>query len=86
MFSLAVSFLAGILFGIVPAWRTSRINLSEAMNESSRGSSGSARRNRAGALIIIAELGFSVVLLAGAGLLLQSFYRLLHVPLGFDRK
>ena len=84
IFSLAVSFLAGILFGIVPAWRTSRINLSEIMNEASRGSSGSARRNRAGAVIIIAELGFSVVLLAGAGLLLQSFYRLLHVPLGFD--
>jgi len=84
LFSLMVSFLAGILFGIVPAWRTSRINLSEIMNEASRGSSAGARRNRAGAIIIIAELGFSVVLLAGAGLLLQSFYRLLHVPLGFE--
>jgi putative ABC transport system permease protein len=84
IFSFAVSVLAGILFGIVPAWRTSRINLSEIMNEASRGSSAGARRNRAGALIIIAELGFSVVLLAGAGLLLQSFYRLLHVRLGFD--
>jgi len=84
LFSLAVSFLAGILFGIAPAWRTSRINLSEIMNEASRGSSAGARRNRAGALIIIAELGFSVVLLAGAGLLLQSFYRLLHVRLGFE--
>jgi putative ABC transport system permease protein len=84
IFSLAISLLAGILFGIVPAWRTSRINLSEIMNEASRGSSAGARRNRAGALIIIAELGFSVVLLAGAGLLLQSFYRLLHVRLGFE--
>lgn len=84
IFSLCISFLAGILFGIVPAWRTSRINLSEIMNEASRGSSAGARRNRAGALIIIAELGFSVVLLAGAGLLLQSFYRLLHVRLGFE--
>jgi putative ABC transport system permease protein len=84
IFSLVISFLAGILFGIVPAWRTSRINLSEIMNEASRGSSAGARRNRAGALIIIAELGFSVVLLVGAGLLLQSFYRLLHVHLGFD--
>ena len=84
IFSFAVSFAAGILFGIVPAWRTSRTNLSEIMNEASRGSSAGARRNRAGALIIIAELGFSVVLLAGAGLLLQSFYRLLHVSLGFE--
>lgn len=84
IFSLAISFLAGILFGIVPAWRTSRINLSEIMNEASRGSSVGARRNRAGALIVIAELGFSVVLLAGAGLLLQSFYHLLHVHLGFE--
>jgi putative ABC transport system permease protein len=84
IFSFAVSLAAGILFGIVPAWRTSRANLSEIMNEASRGSSAGARRNRAGALIIIAELGFSVVLLAGAGLLLQSFYRLLHVSLGFE--
>jgi putative ABC transport system permease protein len=84
IFSFAVSVLAGVLFGIVPAWRTSRINLSEVMNEASRGSSAGARRNRTGALIIIAELGFSVVLLAGAGLLLQSFYRLLHVRLGFE--
>ena len=83
-FSLAISLLAGILFGIVPAWRTSRINLSEIMNESSRRSSAGARRNRAGAFIIIAELSISVVLLAGAGLLLQSFYRLLHVRLGFE--
>ncbi len=84
VFSLVVSILAGVLFGIVPAWRTSRFNLSEVMNEASRGSSAGARRNRAGALIIIAELGLSVVLLAGAGLLLQSFYRLLHVSLGFE--
>lgn len=84
IFSFAVSVLAGILFGIVPAWRTSRTNLSEMMNEASRGSSAGVRRNRAGALIIVAELGFSVVLLAGAGLLLQSFYRLIHVRLGFE--
>ena len=42
IFSLGISFLAGILFGIVPAWRTSRINLSEIMNEASRGSSAAA--------------------------------------------
>jgi len=83
IFSLAISVLTGVLFGILPAWRTSRLNLAEVMNEASRGSSSSARHNRAGAAIIIAELAFSVVLLAGAGLLLQSFYRLLHVPMGF---
>lgn len=84
IFSLVVSVLAGVLFGLAPAWRTSKFSLVTALNEASRGSSAGARTNRTGALIVIAEMGLSVVLLAGAGLLLQSFFRLMHVSLGFD--
>jgi putative ABC transport system permease protein len=83
IFSLGLTLLTGILFGLAPTWRTSRVNLIEALKETARGSSSSPRRNRAGAALVIAELALSVVLLAGAGLLLKSFVRLLHVNLGF---
>ncbi len=83
LFSLAVSLLTGILFSLAPIWRSSRIDLIEALKESSRGSSTGPRRNRLGAALIVAELALSVVLLTGAGLLLRSFVRLLHVNLGF---
>ncbi len=83
LFSLGVSLLTGILFSLVPTWRSSRIDLIEALKESSRGSSTGPRRNRLGAVLIVAELALSVVLLTGAGLLLRSFVRLLHVNLGF---
>jgi predicted permease len=84
LFSLGISLLTGILFGLAPAWRTSRANLMETLKESSRGASAGSRRNRLGAALVIAELALSVVLLAGAGLLLHSFVRLLHVNLGFN--
>jgi len=84
LFSLAVSFFAGILFGLAPAWRATKFNLVQALSEGSRGSSAGARLNRTGALLVIAEISLSVVLLAGAGLLLESFSRLLHVSLGFS--
>jgi putative ABC transport system permease protein len=83
LFSLGISLLTGILFGLAPSWKTSRVNLMEALKESSRGSSSGPRRNRLGAALVVAELALSVVLLAGAGLLLKSFVRLLHVNLGF---
>jgi putative ABC transport system permease protein len=83
IFSLAVMLLTGILFSLAPIWRMSRTDLVEALKESARGSSTGPRRNRMGAALVVGELALSVVLLAGAGLLLRSFVRLLHVNLGF---
>jgi len=83
LFSLAISLLTGILFGLAPIWRAAKVNLSDALKESSRGSSSGPRRNRLGATLVVAELALSVVLLVGAGLLLRSFVQLLRVNLGF---
>jgi putative ABC transport system permease protein len=74
----------GILSGLLPAWRASRSNFAASLNEASRGSTegGSAHRTRA-ALVII-EIILALILLASAGLLVESFIRLQRVPGGFD--
>jgi predicted permease len=81
-FSLAVSLLTGLLIGLLPAWRATRVNLQEALKESGRGSIGSGDRLRAG--LLVAEVALSLVLLIAAGLLVTSFARLQRVKPGFE--
>jgi putative ABC transport system permease protein len=83
-FTLALSLLTGIIFGLAPALSASRTNLVEALKEGSRGSTEGARRNRARSVLVIAEIALSVFLLVGAGLLLRSFMRLSGVDPGYD--
>jgi putative ABC transport system permease protein len=82
MFTAGLAILAGLLSGLTPAFKASRIDLNEALKGATRGSSG-ARTHRAARLFIIAEVALSLTLLAGAGLLIQSIVRLSSVPLGF---
>jgi len=82
-FTFAVSILTGLLFGMVPAWRSARTPLTLALNEGGRGSGG-PRRQRARSVLIVAEVAISLVLLVGAGLLLRSLDRILRVDPGFD--
>jgi putative ABC transport system permease protein len=81
-FSLALSLATGLAFGLAPALSASRTDVQAALHESGR-SPGLARHPGA-RLLVVAEIALSLVLMAGAGLLLESFRRLLSVDPGFD--
>src|SRR2546423_4337536 len=83
LFTAAVSVLTGTLFGLAPAWQVSKTDLNEGLKESGRGGSDAPRRHRMRALLVISEVGHSLVLLIGAGLMIRSFSRLLAVDPGF---
>jgi predicted permease len=87
LFTLLLSLFSGILFGLSPALRTSRLDLNSTLKDTSRGAGTSAvwgRGNSVRGLLVISELALSVVLLIGAGLLIRSFARLQEVLPGFN--
>jgi putative ABC transport system permease protein len=86
-FAIAVALACGVLFGIVPALRTSRLDLTEALKDGSRGSAnGFGPRRRLGGqqLLVVAETAVALVLLVGAGLMVRSLQRQLAVDPGFE--
>jgi macrolide transport system ATP-binding/permease protein len=83
LFALAIALLATVLFSITPTLRLVMTEMREGLAEGGRGSAGTLWR-RFGANLVVVELALAVVLLAGAGLLGKSFYRLLHIDLGFQ--
>jgi putative ABC transport system permease protein len=83
LFTLVLSLLTGIVFGLVPAWQVSRARISAAMKEGGRSSRGSGGRWLRNALVV-AEVALSLVLLVGASLLLRSFSQLTRVDPGFQ--
>ena len=86
VFSLLLCVITGIAFGLVPALQTSKKDLHEILKEGGRGSSESGSRGRFRALLVVAEIGIALVLMTGAGLLIQSFSRLMQVDPGFSPK
>jgi predicted permease len=82
-FTLAVSLLTGIIFGLIPAIQGSRVDLKETLKEDGSGSGG-GNRNRLGGVLVVSEVALSLLLLVGAGLMLRSFIRLMSVDPGFD--
>ena len=83
-FAIVVSVAAGTIFGLAPAWLTSRLNITATLRQEGRGSSGSRQRTRVRHALVIGELALSLVLMIVAGLLLRSFWDLFRVPLGFN--
>ncbi|HTR03772.1 MAG TPA: ABC transporter permease [Thermoanaerobaculia bacterium] len=81
-FAIALTVVTSLLFGLVPAWGTSRVDLSRELAQSRR----TASRSRLGGGLIVLQVALSVVLLSGAGLLLRTLHNLQAVPLGFDQE
>ena len=83
-FALFASIVTGVIFGLAPALHAGRADLTDALKEATRGSTGSGRQTRTRSLLVAAEFALSVVLMVAATLLLRSFWDLLRVPLGFN--
>lgn len=82
-FTIAASLFTAILFGLMPALRTAKPDLREALNEGDRGSSGAAASRRLRSVLVVAEIAIAMLLLVGAGLLLRSFERMASTAAGF---
>jgi predicted permease len=88
LFTLLLSVCSAVLFGLVPAWRVSRLDVNSTLKDTIRGSAGASavwgRGNNFRRLLVVSELALCVVLLIGAGLLIRSFTRLQNVSPGFN--
>ena len=84
IFALAASLATGLLFGVLPAWRSSRLDPARALGDNSRASTAGRSRMRLHSVLVIGETALGLVLLVGAGLLIRSFDRVLSVDPGFN--
>jgi predicted permease len=85
-FATVVCLFTGLSFGLIPALKASHSDFNDTLKASGRNSMGSRYGTRNGGLLVISEIAFSLVLLAGAGLMIGSLVRLLGVTIGFDPK
>jgi putative ABC transport system permease protein len=83
LFTLSMTVLTGMIFGLVPALQSSKTDLTKSLKEGGRSVAGGASRRLRNA-IVVGEIALSLVLLIGAGLVMRSFWRLMKVDPGFD--
>lgn len=86
LFTFVISIATGVVFGLAPAWRASRVGQIAALREGSQGTGASREQLRFSRWLVASEIALSLVLLIGAGLLLRSFWQLLEVSPGFDAR
>jgi len=84
LFTLGATLLSGVLFGCFPAWHAARQNISDMLKEGGR-SSGGANRNRLRRALVVAEFALALILVAGAGFILRSFWNVTQIDLGIRR-
>ena len=84
VFTLLASMLTVVVFGLLPAFQTARHELRDRLNEGGRGGTGGRRRSRLRAGLVVTEMALALILLVGAGLMMQSFVNLHHVDIGFS--
>jgi putative ABC transport system permease protein len=86
LFTLLTSGLTGLVFGIIPAFQSSRFQLAENLKQSKKGSSGGLRHRRSLNALVVIEIALALVLATGAGLMMRSFRSVLRVNAGFDSR
>jgi putative ABC transport system permease protein len=85
-FALAISMLTGIVFGVAPAMRLTRVDASDALRGGRSAVGGGPRRGRLQQTFVVVQLALSIVLVVAAGLSIESVRRLEQLPLGFDER
>ncbi len=83
MFTLLVSVVTGVLFGLIPAWRGTSLDLSTTLKQSNRVTGGVSRLSKG---LLVAQVTVSALLLVGAGLFIRTLYNLQRVELGFNQE
>ncbi len=84
LFAIGLTVFTGILFGLVPAFQASSVDLNDSLKDNSKSATAGFQRNRFRSLLVVSEIALSLVLLIGAGLLVKSFIRLARVNPGFN--
>ena len=84
VFTVGVTLITGIVFGLAPALQASGVGMSGALKDASRGSTGGQKRAFVRNALVVSEIAFACVLVVGAGLLIRSLVTVLEVEMGFD--
>src|SRR5262249_5821288 len=85
-FTLVLSLLTGIAFGIAPAWQVATVDLAKSIKEGGRGATDGKRRSKIRSGLVIGQVAVGFVLLASAGLLLETLWHLERIDPGFNAR